>query len=59
MYHIDGGGSFSAAEWIEAESDEAALEAARAISTSIAREIWKGRRFVGRVETPRNGVEES
>jgi hypothetical protein len=51
LYHIDGGGRFSAAEWIEAESDEAAIEAARALNKSIAGELWQGQRFVGRVES--------
>ena len=51
LYHIDGGGRFSAAEWIEADGDESAIEAARAVSRSLACELWQGRRFVARVET--------
>ncbi len=49
LYHIDGGGRFSAAEWIEAESDEAAMDAARALNKSIAGELWQGQRFIGRL----------
>ena len=51
LYHIDGGGRFSAAEWIEAQDDAAAMDAARALNKSIACELWQGQRFVGRVES--------
>lgn len=51
LYHIDGGGRFSAAEWIEAESDEAAIEVARALNKSIAGELWLGQRFIGRIDS--------
>ena len=50
LYHIDGAGRFSAAEWIDAADDEAAVDAARALNKSIACELWQGQRFVGRVE---------
>lgn len=59
MYHIDGGGRFSAAEWIDADSDEAAIEAARAGAKSIACELWQGQRFVGRVECGPRGPEKT
>ena len=55
LYHIDGGGRFSAAEWIEAVDDEAAVAAARALNKSIACELWQGQRFVGRVESEQSG----
>ncbi len=51
LYHIDGAGRFSAAEWIEADSDEAALDAARALGKSITGELWQGQRFIGRVDS--------
>ncbi len=57
LYHIDGGGRFSAAEWIEAADDDAAIEAARALNKSIACELWQGQRFVGRVEISPPGGE--
>ena len=50
LYHIDGAGKFSAAEWIEADGDESALEAARQLNKSIACELWERGRLVGRVE---------
>ena len=50
LYHIDGAGKFSAAEWIEAEGDDAALDAARKLNKSIACELWERGRLVGRVE---------
>ncbi len=55
LYHIDGGGRFSAAEWIEADSDEAALEAARSLGKSISCELWQGQRFVGRIDSGPKG----
>ena len=51
LYHIDGGGRFSAAEWIDADCDDSAIDAARAVSRSLACELWQGRRFVARVDT--------
>ncbi len=50
MYHIDGGGRFSAADWIEADSDPAAIEAARLAGKSVAFELWDGRRLVARID---------
>ncbi len=58
LYHIDGGGRFSAAEWIEAEDDAAAIEAARAVNKSIAGELWQGQRFVARVDSGPSGDRE-
>lgn len=59
VYHVDGGGHFSAAEWIEAVDDEAAIEAARALNKSIACELWQGQRFIGRIESRRPGTDQS
>jgi hypothetical protein len=50
VYHIDGGGHFAAAEWIEAADDDAAIAAARKLNKSVACELWQGQRFVTRVE---------
>ena len=51
LYHVDGGGHFSAAEWIDAVDDAAAMATARALNKSIASELWQGERFVGRVDS--------
>jgi hypothetical protein len=53
LYHVDGGGHFSAAEWIEAVDDAAAMDAARALNKSIACELWQGQRLIGRIESQR------
>lgn len=50
LYHVDGSGRFSAAEWIEAENDDSAVQSARAACKSIACELWQGRRFVARID---------
>ena len=54
---MDGAGHFSAAEWVEAGSDEAALEAARQACKALGCELWQGNRLIGRIsgskaETP-------
>ncbi len=60
LYHIDGGGRFSAAEWIEADSDEAALDAARGLGKSIAGELWQGQRLIGRIDSgPASGGDQA
>ena len=46
LYELDGAGKFSAAEWIEAEGDSDALEAAHALEKSCRCELWHGPRFV-------------
>jgi hypothetical protein len=49
LYHIDGAGRFSTAEWLEADSDEAAIEAARTARKALQCELWQGNRLVGRI----------
>ena len=46
VYRVDGAGRFEAAEWLEAESDEQALEAARALNGGPAFELWERGRLV-------------
>ena len=50
IYCLDGAGKVWAAEWIEARSDAAALEAARRFTDAVHCEVWDGQRLVGRVE---------
>ena len=48
LYHIDGSGHFSTAEWIEAAEDSEAIELARARAHVSGCELWDGGRLVGR-----------
>ena len=51
LYHIDGAGRFSTAEWVDAASDEAAIKAARQACKALGCELWQGNRFVGRISS--------
>jgi hypothetical protein len=51
LYHIDGLGSFTAAEWIMAENDIWATHAAHHLRRSIKCEVWQGSRMIADVET--------
>lgn len=48
LYRLDGAGKISGAEWIEADSDETALEQARGRVDGIAFELWDKSRLVER-----------
>ena len=50
VYEKDGAGRFSKADWIEAETDQAALAAAKARARSQTYEVWQGSRLVGKSE---------
>ena len=53
LYCLDGEGRISgAAEVVNADTDEEALDAARDRATTPC-ELWQGRRLVGRIEAPR------
>ena len=54
VYCLDGAGKVWAAEWMEAESDSAALNAARQFAGSPHCEVWLGGRLVGKVEPQRD-----
>lgn len=51
LYHIDGLGSFTAAEWIMAENDIWATDAARHLKRSVKCEVWQGSRMIADVAT--------
>lgn len=53
VYCLDGAGKVWAAEWIEADSDHAALDAARRFADAVRCEVWLGERLVGKVELQR------
>jgi hypothetical protein len=47
LYCIDGADRITHAEWIEADSDELALEAARTLKLALRCEVWQRKRLVG------------
>ena len=49
LYKLDGAGSISSAEWIDAGSDEDAVRQARELELVGPCEIWSGDRRVARV----------
>jgi hypothetical protein len=49
LYCLGGDGKITAADWIDAESDEAAIAVAREMKKSVDCEIWNGNRLVARV----------
>ena len=54
VYCYDGAGKLWVADSIEAESDEAAMDQARAMKVAIKCEVWQRGRLVGTIEKPRN-----
>jgi hypothetical protein len=51
LYCLDGAGRISLAEWIEAEGDEEAVAAARAMEHGARKcEVWNGDRLVAKLE---------
>jgi len=49
VYSLNGAGKVLSAEWIEADSDERAVETARAAARGVSLEIWQGQRLVERI----------
>lgn len=49
MYRLGGDGRISAAEWIEAADDGAALADARRQAEGSRFELWEGKRLIERV----------
>jgi hypothetical protein len=54
LYDLDGAGRFSAAEWIEADDDASAADAARVLGKTCRCELWHGPKFVATIN-PRKG----
>ena len=52
IYQIDGDGRFSAAEWIQADDDQRALDAARVAMEARPFELWQGNRLVATEKPP-------
>jgi hypothetical protein len=52
VYHLDGAGKVSSAEWIEAADDDSAIESARRLKKTARCELWQGSRLIGTVDEP-------
>ena len=55
LYGLDGVGKVASAEWIEAEDDEAAIEAAKKMMDGYKYELWERSRLVIRFDRPASG----
>ncbi len=55
LYCLDGAGRIVAAEWIQAEDDGAALEAAEEIRDGRRCELWRGKELVARLAAASGG----
>ena len=53
LYGLDGVSKVASAEWFEADDDAAAIEAAKDKMDGHPCELWRGRRFVARLERRR------
>lgn len=50
LYCLDGASKVASAEWIEADDDSAAIEAARTRHNGYQCEVWQGPRLVARLD---------
>jgi hypothetical protein len=50
LYGLDGASKVASGEWIEADDDDAAIEAAREMFKGGSCELWQGRRLVARLD---------
>ena len=50
LYGLDGVSKVASGEWIDADDDQAAIEAARERLDGRPCEVWQGPRFVARLE---------
>ena len=55
LYGLDGVRKVASGEWIEADNDESAIEAARKKLDGEPCELWEGRRLVARLERHHDG----
>lgn len=53
LYGLDGVKKVASAEWIEAETDAAAIEAAKEMMDGHDCELWRGPRLVARIDRRR------
>lgn len=59
LYGLDGVSKVASGEWIEADDDRQAIEAARKILDGGHCELWQGRRLVARLKRDGAGAERS
>jgi hypothetical protein len=50
LYCLDGACKVASAQWVEADDDRAAIEAAQERHNGYACELWQGRRLVARLD---------
>jgi hypothetical protein len=55
LYDLDGVDKVSSGEWIDADDDEAAIEAVKKTMDGNDCELWQGRRLVARLRHQRKG----
>jgi hypothetical protein len=55
VYCLDGADKVASAEWIDADDDEAAIEAVKETHQGDLCELWQGRRHVARLDLRRTG----
>lgn len=56
LYDLDGAGKFSASEWIEADDDSVAVDAARALNKTCRCELWRGPKFIATISPVKPAV---
>jgi len=54
LYCLDGARKVASAEWIDADDDEAAVEAAKQRMDGQGYEVWQGPRLVARLNLRRS-----
>ena len=54
LYSLDGANKVASAEWIDADDDQAAVEAAKTMMDGQDCEVWQGARLVARIPRNRN-----
>lgn len=53
LYGLDGVNKVASGEWFQAEDDQSAIEAAKAMMDGHDCELWQGSRLVARIEHKR------
>ncbi len=54
LYGLDGVKKVASGEWFEADTDAAAIEAAKEMMDGVDCELWQGPRLVARIERRRS-----